>query len=376
MRSSNRIAFTLIELLVVIAIIAILIGLLLPAVQKVREAAARAKCENNLKQLGLACHNYESANGGFPHNGITKNNSQMPYIPYSQGYVASQGNLGGTQGRCSGLVPLLPYVEQNAINPLYTFGADAMDPVNAAPLQLSFKLFRCPSSATSEGTVSYAQTYIAMNKSGPAANNDAYAPPASQGAAVNIFGAKLYPTQTTTMTGWVGDYAPCTQVKTKKDGTGMEIAFSNPIVASTVPWAGFGSKGAMRQNGQTPILEITDGTSNTIMYSEAAGRDKQYFTGGKSAPLPAGTTGPIWADSDNRITITGTSTDGTTSIGTGPCAINCNNQSGDIYAFHPQGANILFADGSVRFVTSSVTITTLAALVTKGGGEVVDPSTY
>src|SRR5205085_434514 len=108
----------------------------------------------------------------------------------------------------------------------------------------------------------------------------------------------------------------------------------------------------------------------TTLFSEAAGRHLNYFAGGRSLPLPAGTTGPIWADSDNRITVTGTDSTGTT-VGTGPCAVNCNNLSGDIYAFHPAGANIAFVDGSVRFVAKNMPITTLIALVTKDGGEQV-----
>jgi prepilin-type N-terminal cleavage/methylation domain-containing protein/prepilin-type processing-associated H-X9-DG protein len=366
--SPRRSGFTLIELLVVIAIIAVLIGLLVPAVQKVRQAAARIQCINNLKQLGLATLNYESSYGGLPYNAITKNNSQPPYIPYVQGTVAAAGNTSGTQGRCSVLVPLLPFVEQNNITSVYTYNLDFSDPANVNALTIPFKLFRCPSSPSSGGNVTpYATTYISPG-------NDAFAPPSVPGAKTNIYGAKLYPTTNTTSTGWTSDYAPLCQVKTTKDATGAENGYTNPLVAAAYPAGTIPSKGAMRQNGKTAITEISDGTSNTTLFSEAGGRDKQFFTsGGGVAYDPTKITGPIWADSDNRLTVTGTSTDGTTSFGTGPCAMNCNNLQGDIYSFHSGGANIGFADGSVRFVAQSIPITVLAAMVTKAGGEVNSP---
>jgi prepilin-type N-terminal cleavage/methylation domain-containing protein/prepilin-type processing-associated H-X9-DG protein len=357
-------AFTLIELLVVIAIIAILIGLLLPAVQKVREAAARIACTNNLKQLGLAAMNYESAFGGLPFNAITKNNSQPPYIPYTPGTVPARGNTSGTQGRCSGLVPLLPFVEQNNITPVYTFNLDWSDPSNVNALTIPFKLFRCPSSPSGSGNVApYRTNYIS-------GGNNSFAPPSAPGAAA-------YPTTPTMSTGWTADYAGLAQVKTRKDAFGAEIGYSNPLVAAAYPAGTIPSKGALRQNGPTRITEITDGASNTTMYSEAAGRDMQYYANRSAVAYNAGSiTGPIWADADNRLTVTGTDGTGTTSFGTGPCAMNCNNLLGDIYSFHINGANICFADGSVRFVSQSISIVTLAALVTKGGGEVTDPSSY
>src|SRR5262249_48553494 len=137
------------------------------------------------------------------------------------------------------------------------------------------------------------------------------------------------------------------------------------------------SKGALRQNGMTPITDIADGTSNTTLYSEAAGRDMQYYDDRVPVAYDATKiTGPIWADSDNRLTVTGTDATGRGSIGSCACVMTCDTLPGDISSFRCGGANVVFADGSVRFVRDTITLTTLAALVTKAGGEVVDPSSY
>jgi len=132
----SRVGFTLIELLVVIAIIAILIGLLLPAVQKVREAAARSRCQNNLKQMGIALHAYHDAYGAFPSAGGV---GASQAIPYSNGAASGQPPGYNAAGAGSWLFQILPYAEQTQVYQHTTLGT-----ITSSPIPIYF----CPSRRT------------------------------------------------------------------------------------------------------------------------------------------------------------------------------------------------------------------------------------
>ncbi len=301
----NRRGFTLIELLVVIAIIALLIGLLLPAVQKVREAANRINCSNNLKQMGLGLMNYESTKGGFPPSATATQGPVLgaPYYPYSHSWSAA----------------LLPYIEQTAAFNLYDYNADWNNPVNYTAIRTHQKLFICPSTPNPERV-----------------DTNTSAEPAC------------------------GDYGAINAIK---DFVGINCFNLRKITNSNDPRI----VGGMQRDAYTSIQTILDGTSQTILIGEDAGRDPTYNAFRQINPIQPSKEGG-WADPNGAYSIDGSNPDGSVP---GPCALNCSSNS-EMYAFHPAGANVVFADGSVHYLSSEINLCTLAALVTKAGSEVID----
>ena len=306
----RRRGFTLIELLVVIAIIAVLIGLLLPAVQKVREAAARIQCSNNLKQLGLALMNYNSTNGGFPPGHLSIKNSAGVTVQHSW-------------------TPLiLPYIEQGNLADRYNFNVTwSAAPNDSGINQTQIKLFVCPSAgydrtaANNRGVLDYP----AINQINPAL----LVPP--------IF-TRTYPADAT-YHGVLGHQTPTKKVS--------------------------------RQ-----IAEITDGTSNTLLLAEDAGRNEHWLMG-KIVTTKLEEDG-AWANPSGNITNTNSGQWGfnpQTLSYPGPCGVNCTN-SQQVYSFHIGIAQALFADGSVRPLRAGTDVNIIIALMTRRGGEVVPDTSY
>ena len=306
-RSCPRRGFTLIELLVVIAIVAVLIGLLLPAVQKVREAASRMSCQNNLKQLALGRVNYEVAFQKFP----PSNTTSQPF----NGWVAL----------------VLPQLEQESVRNAYVLAANWYDPANAAARNSPVKTFLCPS-----------------------ANGARPGRSAVPGIAGSLFDGAAW------------DY---TNVSVVAVSLLAYLDYPNPADYPNI-W-----RGVTSSQGST-AAQITDGLSNTILIAEDANRPEYWVKGKRVADRvppfggggPGAVTGGVWADHQKGFGIEGTSPDGNVLVG--EYAINCNNAN-EVYAFHTGGANAALADGSVRFLRSSLSIRALAALSTRGGGEVV-----
>lgn len=311
----RRGGFTLVELLVVIAIIGILVALLLPAVQAAREAGRRMQCANNLKQIGLALHNFHDTFNHLPPGGVS---GDVPTAAHRAFRIPTRVLHGWS-------VFLLPYMEQQSLYDKYDLRRDWRAPQNRLARETNLAVMKCPS--TPEGN------RIDTRVEGG-------------------FG---------TVNGAIADYAVNNGVNQALYGLQLidHGTYENP-------------RGVMRVNELQRFADIKDGLTNTMWIYEDAGRPQLWLAKhqrGNSSTV----TGAAWADRDAEYILHGYTLDGLRVPG--PCAVNCTNNN-EIYGFHPGGAMGVAGDGSVHFISELVNIRIVARLITRAGNELIEDNPF
>jgi prepilin-type N-terminal cleavage/methylation domain-containing protein/prepilin-type processing-associated H-X9-DG protein len=365
--------FTLIELLVVIAIIAVLIALLLPAVQAAREAARRAQCVNNLKQIGLALHNYHTSNDVFPPGAAASFNAVFNGNPPC---IAWMG--------WSAQAMMFGYMEQTALYNAINF---SVDPVQAnggngmsdTARYAKVAMFLCPSDGNagktllnsyfaSTGTTTYAHGTVSSGTTPSTCNGG------TQGSS-GLFA-----------------YAMSYGLQDCKDGSSNTVAFSEGLVGDvSATKAERWVTGINIANPDTadPNGGLFDASSNPALTLADLQACNVGFAGPTAVPSDSlsGYKGHLWAWGCDTMSMFNTIVPpSSTQYQWGMCRFGCNgcktldscdhSNITSATSNHPGGANVLFGDGSVRFVKSTIAMNIWWALGTKAGGEVVGSDSY
>ncbi|VTR98427.1 DUF1559 domain-containing protein [Tuwongella immobilis] len=347
-RNRTRSAFTLIELLVVIAIIAILIGLLLPAVQKVREAASRMQCQNNLKQIGIACHAFHDAQNGWPlgaefNVGSAWSAFLLPYLEQENMYrgLSFREDTGVNDQWARGL----PGAPGN-------FSSASATDRNIAACETPLKMFRCPSAALPEAVADISgDNWIVQRR----------APASYLGCVSGVLTA---------------DYRNPARID-DLDGIFIARRLNQRVAHAT-------NTDNSMANGVT-MTSITDGTSNTIAVGEALFDIRDIPLMGSTREVNglanAGARKEHWIIGSDDVDTSGQGDMseflGSTGVPMNLQKVAAGSAAFDAYEFgfgsrHTGGANFLFADGAVRFLRDNLAANVYSALGTRSGGEVVN----
>jgi prepilin-type N-terminal cleavage/methylation domain-containing protein/prepilin-type processing-associated H-X9-DG protein len=375
-RSGRRSGFTLVELLVVMAIIAILVGTLLPAVQKVRSAAARIKCNNNIRQIGLAALNYESGVGVLPRAG-------------EHVWTDPTGGLHKVMDLQSPFALMLPFVDGN-LNATYDlrFRYNSVT-TNSNAAQVAPPIFYCPENpltgdrttnrdAAGFGCVDYAPVaYTQLDATGNFSSTNFW-PGALCGKPYpnNITIGSTPFVNTATQIGYYTNFGAAPQYVAPSRMWQLDAATWNTVANAQID----------AQYGGWRITDVSDGTSVTIMFAEDVGQNDKMIQAGYSdgvfarADYDPVSAGPAiqwrWASPEVALTPDRkiNSAKGATYIAADAvegCAWanpGCGPNS-EIFSFHPNGAYAVFVDGHTAFLRESLPKSVMRALITRSDGK-------
>lgn len=339
--------FTLIELLVVIAIIGVLVGMLMPAVQSAREAARRSQCVNNLKQIGLALHQYENVHGAFPPAYVGESRATGSFFGVS--FPDDNGN--GPPGFAWGSL-ILPYLEQAPLTASFNFGLPCWGSENSTGARTKLTVFLCPSAVGGSDGFEV-QKYTAGSAPSPRS-------PAPYAPGIR-FAHSHYVTNAGIFQPWG-----------RSPAYSLDFETPEPIPAHGNKPASL--DGVFYRNSRIKVADVRDGLSGTVFIGEHTSSlsDKTWVG---VAPFACTPPKPRWRSEPNSGGCLVGAHSGPDTHDHPQVIIHAPNHpfghTDEMYAEHPNGSNILFGDGSVRFIKESIFPWTWVALSTRNGGEVI-----